>query len=424
MGELLQRILRLNAVYLCITIMRIRKQKPSDPHAAENEAFGRLYHTIPNMRASTNIATDGRSDRDEQPVKQPRKWKRVLKRVLIVLAIVLALSGLWLGWKLVANAVKLFGWGGLADIFHSQKLKGEDVGRVNILLAGNSADDPGHGGGDLTDSIMVVSINTKDKTGGYILSVPRDLYVNIPGFGYAKINEAYQDGQRSKFSEDGYAAGGMGLLEKTITQYFGVQLNYYALVNYTGLQQAVDAVGGVQVTIASSDPRGLYDPSLDLQTRQALVKLPNGVVTLNGRMALDLSRARGDSYGSYGYAQSDFTRTENQRKILVGLKDKASSLSTLSNPIKLGQLFDSLGGHRNIKKKSGEARRLYDLSKQIPTAGIKSESLNNANGKNLLTSYRTRSGQSALVPVAGVDDFSAIQAFVSSLQPASSSQAQ
>lgn len=389
--------------------MRISK-KAEARRAQQDQEFERLYRTIPNGRRTAPAA-----QLPPAVPPPPRKWKKILKRILITLAILLALTGLFLGWKFAANIIKVFGWGGLKDIFSNQKLKGEDEGRVNILLAGNSADDPGHGGADLTDSIMLVSLNTKDKT-GYILSIPRDLYVDIPGHGYAKINEAYPKGKADKFSESGYPEGGMGLLEKVVSQNFGTEIHYYGLVNYTALKQAVDAVGGINVTIASTDPRGLYDPSPDLRNgRRPLVDLPNGPVTLDGTAALNLARARGNSSRSYGYANSDFTRTEHQRKILLGLKDKASSLGTLSNPIKISELLDSFGSNVSTDFKTGELRRLYNLSKEIPSDKIASVSLNSANGKNLLMSYTTRNRQSALVPAAGIDDYSQIQAFIAGL---------
>lgn len=392
----------------------MRKTKKAEARRTQQEQdFERLYRTIPSGRRNASRDDASMDLPPEQP--QPRNWKKVFKRTVIVLAILLALTGLFLGWKFAANIIKVFGWGGLKDLFANQKLKGEDEGRVNILLAGNSADDPGHGGAELTDSIMLVSLNTKDKT-GYIMSIPRDLYVDIPDHGYAKINEAYPDGKRDSFSETGYPDGGMGLLEKVVSQKLNIPIHYYALVNYTALQQAVDAVGGVPITIESSDPRGLYDPSPDLRNnRQPLVKLPNGQVTLDGKTALNLARARGDSRGAYGYANSDFTRTENQRKILLGLKDKATSIGTLSNPVKISELLDSFGSNVSTDFKTGELRRLYTLSKDIPSDKVTSVGLSNANGKNLLSSYRTRSGQSALVPAAGIDDYTQIQAFISGL---------
>jgi polyisoprenyl-teichoic acid--peptidoglycan teichoic acid transferase len=391
-----------------------KPKKPPKKNSAADKDFERLYHTIPDYKRQQTAEPLRRGVPEGQSAPTPR-WKKVLKRMLIILLVLMLLAGLWLGWKFVSNNVKIFGWQGLVDMFKTTKLRGEDEGRVNILLAGNSADDPGHNGAELTDSIMLVSINTKDKS-GYIISIPRDLYLDIPGHDYAKINEAYQNGKRRNFSEPGYPPGGMGLLEKTVSEHFGVDIHYYALVNYTALKEAVNAVGGIQVTIASSDPRGLRDPSPDLQNgRKPLVDLPNGTVTLDGAAALGLARARGNARGSYGYGQSDFTRTENQRMILLGLKEKATSLGTLSNPVKLGQLMDSMGNHVETDFKAGELRRLYGLSKEIPSASIISASLNDADGKNLLQSYRTRRGQSALVPAAGIDDYTVIQAYLQKL---------
>lgn len=352
---------------------------------------------------------------------QQKNWKKKAKKVAIVLAIILLLGGGWVGWKFVSNSAKVFGWDNLFGLFQKTKLKGEDEGRVNILLAGNSSDDPNHGGADLTDSIMIMSINTKDNT-AFLLSVPRDLYVDIPEHGYAKINEVYQDGEQGKFSESGYADGGMGLLEKVISQKFDITPHYYALVNYGALRDAVNAVGGITVDIQSNDPRGLYDPSRDLTTGQALVDLSNGTHKLDGQQALNLARARGQAYGAYGYGRSDFTRTENQQKILVAIKDKASSAGTLSNPVKVGKLFDSLGNNVKTDMKLAEVKRLYTLSKEIPNADITSATLNNGKDIQLIEGYTNRYGQSTLVPTAGVDDYSEIQTYIRELMAKPSSQ--
>lgn len=351
-----------------------------------------------------------------QPLEEPQKrnWKKIFKRAAITLGVFVLLAGGWVGWKFVSNSAKIFGWNNLFGLFQQTKLQGESEGRVNILLAGNSADDPGHGGAELTDSIMIMSINTNDNT-AFLLSVPRDLYVNIPNHGYAKINETYQDGEADNFSESGYADGGMGLLEKTISQHFGISFDYYALVNYSALREAVNAVGGITVNVQSSDSRGLYDPSKDLTTGQALVNLSNGTHTLNGQQALGLARARGDSYGSYGYGRSDYTRTENQRIILIALKNKVSSSGTLANPIKLGELFDSLGNNVKTGMTLAEVKRLYTVTKKIPSADISSASLNNGTDVILLQNYTNKYGQSTLVPKAGVDDYSQIQAYVQQL---------
>jgi polyisoprenyl-teichoic acid--peptidoglycan teichoic acid transferase len=389
-----------------------RASKHHDKHL-ENQTLEQLNGRLPGYayRPQGSSAPAEEEDRTEKRLRRRSRIKKTVVSILLLLLLV----GSWPAYKFISNQIKVFGVGGLASFFNTTKLKGEDRGYVNILLAGNSSDDPGHAGASLTDSIMLVSLNTKTNT-AFMMSVPRDLYVDIPGFDYAKINEAYQDGESTNFSEGGYATGGMGLLAKTVSESFGIPVDYYALVDYSAVRQAVDAVGGISVTIASDDARGVYDPSPDLANDyKALVKLANGKQSLNGVQALGLARARGNAYGSYGFASSDFARTEHQRLILLGLKDQATASSTFTNPIKLGKLADSFGDNVKTDLTLGEVRRLYDLSKKIPSDKIASVGLNDVDGKNLLASYRTRTGQSALVPAAGVDDFSAIQAYLQTL---------
>lgn len=344
------------------------------------------------------------------------RWQRIrqqlsFKRAAMILGVLILILGGWVGGKFLYNFHKLFG-GNIFGLLSSTKLKGEDSGRVTILLAGNSADDPGHGGADLTDSIMLVSIDTKSNK-AFLLSIPRDLWVHIPGNGYAKINETYVDGQNENFSQSGYPSGGMGLLEKVVEQDFGVNIDYYALIDYAAVRDAVNAVGGVDFAVKSSDPRGLYDPSIDYATHQPLVKLTNGVHHLNGEQALDLSRARGDAYGSYGFPSADFDRTQHQRELLIDLKSKVVSAGTLANPAKLTSLSDAIGQNVRTDFTVSEVKRLYDLTKNINGNNMQSLSLNGVNGgPNLLTNYTSYSGESALIPAAGVDNFYAIQHFL------------
>lgn len=383
-----------------------RPQKSDAPDAYQ------ISRTLPDLRdGSTRSRKPPLKNGKSPKVKKPQKrWKKWLKRILITLLVLLVATAGWLGWKAYKNSGKL--GTDLWSLFDNSKLKGEDRGHVNILLAGNSVDDPGHGGAELTDSIMLISINTNNKT-ATVLSIPRDLYVNIPGHGGAKINAAYVYGEQDDFKEAGYPEGGMGLLQKTVSEKFGVPIDYYALVNYSAFRDAVNAVGGIEVTINSKDPRGLYDPYANL-------KLPNGTVTLNGQTALNLSRARGDGPGSYGFPASDFDRTQNQRMMLLALRSKAQSAGVLSNPIKIGNLFDAGGNNIKTDLSLGNMRRLARITNDISNQDIRSASLNDANGVNLLKSYAAPGGQSALIPAAGLNDFSKIQAYLQSLMNAQS----
>lgn len=380
--------------------------------ARQADKFPSVGMTLPSYQYDPR---DKRRRTSTQTVVKQSRWQRfkrkfTLKRTVLGMALIILLISAFVFGKFAYNAHKVFG-GSIFGVFSSTKLKGEDSGRVNILLAGNSADDTGHSGGQLTDSIMVVSIDTKNHK-AFMLSVPRDLWVKIPGDGHSKINSVYVTGEANDFDEYGYPKGGMGQLEQVVGEALDIPIHYYALINYTALKQSVDAVGGVDITIKSDDPRGLYDPNIDWSTKGPLVKLTNGTHHLNGRQALNLARARGDAYNSYGFAGSDFDRTEHQRQLLSALKDKAISAGVLSNPAKLTSLSDAIGSNVKTDIKLNEVRRVYDLIKDINGGNIKSLSLNDDNGESLLASYSSPSGQSALIPAAGVDDYSDIQRFI------------
>lgn len=389
--------------------------KRASKAAAANFSYSPRYTT-----------TDGRtSDAGAKPPKKPRRfswrwfknlsWKKKLLTVLAVLAILVGIMGSWLGWKIYRNVAKLTHDANpfsLLQVFHPVALKNQD-GRVNILIGGDSSDrtDATANGGDLTDSIMVLSIDTHTNT-AFMLSIPRDTWVQLPDNGgslagtHQKINAA---NTLTKFSMPGYPSGGMGALEYVINQNFGIQTDYYALVNYGAFQDLVDALGGITVDIQSPDPRGLYDPQPFPGSKA--FKLANGVQTLNGQEALDLARARGDAAGSYGFPQSDFDRTQHQRQMVIAIKDKASSTAVIANPFKVAGLLDAVGNNVTTDLKLDEIETLYTLTKKLNDNNITSVNINTLNGGNttLLANYRSPSGESALIPAAGLDDFSDIQ---------------
>ena len=322
----------------------------------------------------------------------------------------MALVGGYVGFKFFHSIDKVFHGNILSDaqaLFSSEPLKGEDQGRVNILLAGDSADDFGHNGADLTDSIVVLSLDTKNHN-AFMLSIPRDLWVYIKGSGYQKINAANVLGTNIP----GYPQNGMGRLEYIVSQNLGIPINYYALANYSAFRDAVNSVGGVTVNIQSSDPRGLYDPSIDWTNMKPLVKLTNGLHTLNGEQALDLARARGDTYGAYGYPNADFTRTANQRLLFTAIAQKALSLGVISNPIKIGNLFNSFSNNIQTDMTLKNVLRFVQITKGLDINKVKSFSFcstmtSGTCSKPIITTYQDQAtGMSALIPVLGIGNYS------------------
>ncbi len=378
-------------------MMKAKKTDQRMTFASPN--FGtKLAHKKARLRSSVT-ANDATS--------RQAKIKRWIKRTLFALVSLVVILVLVFGFNFYNAIAKLTGQHNpisLLSTLTPQSLK-ETHGRVNILLAGYSVGDPHHGGAMLTDSIMIISINPKTKAGA-IISVPRDLWVNIPGYGQSKINAAYEYGQRGGFNKKGYFPGGMGLLEKVVEQDFGINFDYYALINYAAFKDAVDAVGGIKIDIQSPDPRGIYDAYTNL-------KLPNGWVTLNGQEALNLARARGDG-PSYGILNSDFTRTQHQQQMLVALKDKAAKMSSLLDPITVIKLVNAVGNNVITDLSVGQIESLYYDTKSISNNNIKQVTINNYNGQNLITNYYI-DGQDALVPAAGTFNYSQIQSAVKSL---------
>ncbi len=155
--------------------------------------------------------------------------------------------------------------------------------------------------GSRTDTIMMVH---KPPSGSAMLiSIPRDLYVPIPGQGSHKINAAY-------------SLGGPQLLVQTVEQLSDVRIDHYAEIGFGGFAEVVDAVGGI--TICLDQP--VNDPKAGLNLRAGCQKL-------NGQQTLGLVRTR-------AFPNADLVRVVNQRKILSALMDKATSASVLANPFR------------------------------------------------------------------------------------------
>lgn len=354
---------------------------------------------------------------DAETIKAPPKkrwftWKKAILTLFLLLLTPLLIIGIWDYRNFASASNKLFGSSSIVELVATQPLD-ETTGRVNILLVGYSVDDPEHAGAQLTDSIMILSLSRQHKN-GFMLSVPRDLYVTIPDYGRAKINEAFQAGERNGFRETGYPDGGIGLLEKVVSEQFAIELHYYAILNYGAVREIVDALEGVRVTIDSPDPRGVYDPNFRPHEGGPL-RLENGTHLIDGQTALRLTRARGATYGSFGFPLSDFNRTKNQQQVLTAIKSELDWKLVL-DPRTNGQIFRAVANNLKTDLQLAEVLPLYRLLGEIPESNLKPVSLNDMHGINLLRGYTTPSGQSALIPAAGINNFTQIQDIIDTLQ--------
>jgi LCP family protein required for cell wall assembly len=346
-----------------------------------------------------------------RPSSNNIKKKRISKKKAIfrTLAFTVIAAMLVTGWifgKAWWNANKALSGGGDAVAFSKEidpnSLTGEGDGRVNIMLTGKGGE--AHEGGELTDSIMIASIDPINN-GVVLVSLPRDMWVKPKDLWPMKINAVYSSAKSQalyKNPKDTKAAekAGIDTLEKTVEDYTGVKINYYGMIDFTAFQEAVNTIGGIDVTL--EEP--YTDPTMYIGRK--LLSLPAGTTHLDGATALGYARSR------YGAERGDFDRGEHQQKVIVGIKDKVLSLGTFSNPLKVSQLLDTMGNRVETNFALNDIMRLYELSKQIQTQNIKNVDLA-MEGEAVVTTDRI-GDQSVVIPKAGVDDYSEVKQYLRS----------
>lgn len=283
-------------------------------------------------------------------------------------------------------------------------LKGEGDGRINVLLLGIGGD--GHDGADLTDTMMVASIDPVNHT-AVLLSIPRDLWVNIHGAGSMKINAAYETGKYKylgKITADNSNSkaieAGFNSVDQVVESVVGVPIHYNMLLDFQAFRQAVDTVGGVTVNV----PDQLYDPTMAWENNWNPVLAKPGVQTMDGKHALIYVRSRETS--------SDFARGQRQRSVILALKDKAITLGTLSNPTKISGLISAFGNNVQTDLSLSDGSRLYSITKGITNNNIQSLDLDTA--PNVYVATAAVGNISTVQPKAGMFNYADIQTFVRS----------
>lgn len=212
-----------------------------------------------------------------------------------------------------------------AESFQGEKNTQE---AVNVLLLGS--DSRGEEAAR-TDSIMVAHYNPKTHK-VKLISLMRDMYVNIPGHGQQKLNAAY-------------SFGGPELLRKTIKMNFGLDIHHYAVVDFKGFVKAVDLLvpNGIQVDIPYEMSEGIG------------MTLEQGTQQLHGEELLGYVRFRKDRL-------SDFGRVQRQQEVVSKLKDEAISLNSVA---KLPELLNVLGSYVDTDI---ETSTLLTIGKDILTS--------------------------------------------------------
>lgn len=251
-------------------------------------------------------------------------------------------------------------------------------GTLNLLLLGS---DRRSGRGFRTDSIVIASIQPARGLAA-LISIPRDLYVYLPGNSISRINTAWIYG-----ASLGYPGGGPQLLIDTIRYNLGVPIDRYALVEMDGFRRGIDALGGVEVRVACSytDWR-LRRPELpqQLASSWALFTAPQGLVHMDGDYALWYARAR--------LRSTDFDRARRQQEVLRAAYREALRPDVLS---RLPEMYAALKDAVVTDLTLDDLLQLAGFAARLEPVDLRSRFI----GRPQVTSYRVpTSGAAVLLP--------------------------
>lgn len=232
--------------------------------------------------------------------KNVRRKRHPLRKLII--AILLLLIFFAIGWYVLLN--HFYEKMNYSEVISVTDEAAREDGVINILLIGNDSRENGEDG--RSDAMILLSVSSKTKS-IQMISLLRDMYVEIPGHDANRLNAAY-------------AYGGPELLMETIEYNFDIKVNRYMLVNFEAFAGLVDAVGGIELEITSGEAEYInaylveYNILTEREEGTDYLNPAGGMVHLNGPQALAFVRNR--------YIGTDFGRTERQRKVLSGVLKK------------------------------------------------------------------------------------------------------
>ncbi len=237
----------------------------------------------------------------------------------------------------------------------------DGASRINILFVGLRGGDPTEEDCPFcTDTLILLTVDPNSKTAG-MLSIPRDMWVNIPGFGYSRINTAWTLGRGSKLP-----SGGPGLTMKTVSHFIGVPIDYYVQVDFNTFIDVINLLGGVDVY---NNENIILDPMAHGKDFSKVKITCCGMRHLNGREALAFARCRHEEQGC---KNGDVGRAERQQRIIFAIRDKVLDPANFPNLLaQAPQLYNtfSSGIHTNLSL--DDAIKLAVLMKDIPKGNIK-----------------------------------------------------
>ncbi len=282
-----------------------------------------------------------------------------------------------------------------------RKIKGEDQDRINILLLGVGGKN--HDGGNLTDTIMLVSLQPSTKKVA-MMSIPRDLMISVEGLGWQKVNAVNALAEAKKEGSGGEA------ISQALSDILGIPIQYYVRVDFQGFINIIDRLGGLEVYVDNvledySYPILGQEDNADYYSRYEHLYIDQGWQTMDGSLALKYARSR-HGLGSEG---SDFARSKRQQKIIEAVKNKLLKKENLLKPAMIASIASELNEHISYNFSSWEILKLWQNFKDVSSDDISNYVLDNG-VDGLLVSSMSEAGAYVLTPRSG--DYTEIQYLV------------
>jgi polyisoprenyl-teichoic acid--peptidoglycan teichoic acid transferase len=285
------------------------------------------------------------------------------------------------------------------------KIKETD-GRTNVLVLGSDKRAHENDRNVLTDTLLLISIGRVEGD-IVMISLPRDLWVKSPGGAYSKINAVY-------------ARGGGEEISQTAELVLGVPVHYYAVIDFELFKDSIDTLGGVEVYVDNSFVDTQYpvegkENAPSINERYQTISFQEGWQTMDGETALKFVRSRKGN----NTEGTDFARSARQQKVIMAIKEKATKIDTLMNPVKLADLYSAYSNNVDTNMTLTDIQNFYLLSQQVDFENLVSVVLDDrsaAGEGGLLYSPEDTSllagaeGAYVLLPKAG--DFYQIHAYV------------
>jgi polyisoprenyl-teichoic acid--peptidoglycan teichoic acid transferase len=193
------------------------------------------------------------------------------------------------------------------------------------------------------DALVLVHLDRKQGKVS-MLSLPRDLWVEIPGYGYNRINAAYPIGDQNLGP-----GGGAALTKATVTNLVGLPVDYFVMVNFQGFEELINQIGGVEIDV----PKAIDDPAYpteDFGTKRVTFRA--GKQRLNGERALIYARTR--------HGDSDFGRNQRQQQVLLAVFEQIRRQGLLQQ---LDNVDDYTGALRSYIRTDMSRRTMLDLAR-------------------------------------------------------------